>query len=891
MEPDLKLENDSTDSTDPKSPETPMESEDGSFSPTTPSEPDSEPNEPMPLDPTKLVDRILKSHSTLQMVDKDLTAQCQRIGNLLQTYNRPESPEPTNSKNSPALIEIDPDTCGKDNTYAMQRKLWLQNLLQLKESFGHQVMFYNGKVLWQCQLGVLEEADKVPREDSLKESKIVDHTPSPMVKGISKSNSETDMVISKESRTENENSDQTPTSPEKGTQNSESDKDLGIESKTGKENAAEACPKTVPISPEKGILNSESDTCPQSVDPRDTCQEKSSPAIDVDMVPEKLSLEKENNVTPELQKTEMKISNIKSDHINCKDATASNKDKDWTRFDSVKRKLNANDSLDTIASTDTTVSKSSTEAKSCQTSNVNVGYKRKRASDFFDSDSDASDNSSNEDSSSEISHPQKNVDGVSTGIKKLRLQEHKLSAEGQVEADECNKDFQNMLSTLENKLNLNKNVNQSQVCLRKCLVCGYETKNMKRHTIFEHVTDIWWGAMGESTCWQCQQYHTYQDIRYCEGYYIHQRDYKSLSSRHTEFFNYVKDNLECDTDQELLDIIIREDLCSKSLSNFSTSELEFMRLIDRAKGLPGNHLYRAQNPVRTTELLHWRTLSAVMNYCNTRGVISGNSIATRPLRYIDTFCNVAEMYKMYNYRGVLAMFPMLWNTGTSKYLYKVVTDVTDPQVFFGPFLNLLLLDRDIKISLGLNPRLAQRCSSSYLKEIENMMYDPSVVAIGGVGLDTRFPGSLDIQISVFISFLRIAAKHQRTLRLVCNGAHHLCLSLMQQHLPPWHVVHYLNFCGSIDEANDFLEKFDNGFLGVSLQSVEPGSSAEILIHKLPLDRLVPGSNAPLTLPNRSQNALPTDVGEIIYRVAMIKRISVQTVAKQFRTNTAHLYGI
>ena len=84
---------------------------------------------------------------------------------------------------------------------------------------------------------------------------------------------------------------------------------------------------------------------------------------------------------------------------------------------------------------------------------------------------------------------------------------------------------------------------------------------------------------------------------------------------------------------------------------------------------------------------------------------------------------------------------------------------------------------------------------------------------------------------------------------------------------------------------------NNGFLGVSLQSVEPGSSAEILIHKLPLVRLVPGSNAPLTLPNRSQNALPTDVGEIIYRVAMIKRISVQTVAKQFRTNTAHLYGI
>ena len=39
------------------------------------------------------------------------------------------------SKNSLALIEIDPDTCGKDNTYAMQRKLWVAKLATVKREF------------------------------------------------------------------------------------------------------------------------------------------------------------------------------------------------------------------------------------------------------------------------------------------------------------------------------------------------------------------------------------------------------------------------------------------------------------------------------------------------------------------------------------------------------------------------------------------------------------------------------------------------------------------------------------------------------------------------------------------------------------------------------------
>ena len=544
--------------------DSPEEPDEVCLSPKTP--PLEDPEEAEQLEPTQLVDRILKSHSTLQRVDKHLKEQCDRIGNLLQTYTRPESPQPTNSKDSFELIEIDQEALGTDSTYTLQRKLWLQNLLQLKESFGDQVIFYNGKVIWQCQLGakkaesgneskrVLNESEKV-----VNESKVC-------------SNSESDMEV----------------------QTTAQDNDTKISSIQ---------------SPE---ANAGADTPPSSENIKHKFMEEETPCNNDEDASDKQNLNDKDMSTPQSESKEMKISNIKIDHINSKDTEhVSNITEDWSRFKDVKRKLNVNDSMETIESTDTNVSKSSIESKILP--KPNITSKRKRASDFFDSDSDASDHEQSfthdEDSSSENYHQHKNLDGVSSGIKKLRLQDSKPTY-----SEDNSQEYQKMLDRLEANLNLNKSEMQSQICLRKCLICGFETKNMKRHTIFEHVSDVWWGAMGESTCWSCQQYHTYQDIRYCGGYYIHQRDYKSLACRHNEFFSYVKDNLECDNDQDLLDIIIREDLCSKSLSNFSTSELEFMRLIDRAKGFPTNHLYRAQNPVRTTELLHWRTLSAIIGY-------------------------------------------------------------------------------------------------------------------------------------------------------------------------------------------------------------------------------------------------------------------------------------
>ena len=142
-----------------------------------------------------------------------------------------------------------------------------------------------------------------------------------------------------------------------------------------------------------------------------------------------------------------------------------------------------------------------------------------------------------------------------------------------------------------------------------------------------------------------------------------------------------------------------------------------MRITDKAKGLPGNHLYWAQFPTRTTELPHWRLLGSFMSYCNLKGCLTSNTLSTRPLRFIDTYCNVVELYKKYNYQGVLALFPALNSKEASQFLYKVITDITDPQILFSQWTRMLLRDRDVKISLSLQPRLALMCSNLLIREI------------------------------------------------------------------------------------------------------------------------------------------------------------------------------
>ena len=778
--------------------------------------------------------------SKFKQVNQNIQKQCSKLDDLMQSFDTPNSvdtiktePKPTMSHvlpgNNPAkplpLVEIDLDFAISNMEYKIQRSLWLRNLLQLKESFGSQMIFYNGKITWEK-----EKEKEVEVEKAVSVSDVV-----------------------------------SPESPEKAMKDS---------------------PVTIGSESENSHINSDEKILEKAT-------EESSPSTS--------------------HNTDIKLSNIKQSHKEAKVTDSeSNTTYDRQMLRSVRRnidtsgltiKLDAKDS--TESSTNTTLKGDSTESKmakkdSCESKHkksISMPEKRKVASDFFDDDHDSSFSNSDLDNSFSLERECRRtpMDRVNTGVKRMKIEEGGYSdseccgAESRLTSQE--EEEINFQMLMMNMVDMDEVLNYGKcpISKRKCKVCGIVERNMKRHAIFDHITNVWWGVIGDATCWHCQSYHTIQEIRNCDGFYVPQRDLRCLMVRHTEFFSYMKDDLECSSDEDLLEIITREGLCNNSTSPFTTSEINFMRAIDRAKGLSTNHLYSAQYPIRLTEILHWKTLSELMNYCNMRGVISSDTISMKPLRFIDGDCNINKLYSMYNYQGPLDQFPNLRMAPSSAFLYKVVTDITEPSVYFSPWTRRILMDGDIKLSLGLLPCLANYCSSIYLREVEQAISNPSIVAIGPVGIDSRMTNTMEIQRSVFTSFLKIAERTTITLRIACTGAHCLCLHLMKTHLPKTQLIHYLNFVGTLEEAENFLAEFPNGYIGISKMSCQ-SQNAQSIVKRVPTTRLVPGSNSPFTI-NMAKPPLPTDVGDIIIMVSKIKGLPIQSIAKDFRVNARNLYGM
>ena len=109
-------------------------------------------------------------------MNQNIQKQCSKLDDLLQSFETPNpddaiktEPKPTDSHVLPSncpvkplpLVEIDLDFAISNMEYKIQRSLWLRNLLQLKESFGSQMIFYNGKIIWEKETEKEIDEEKV----------------------------------------------------------------------------------------------------------------------------------------------------------------------------------------------------------------------------------------------------------------------------------------------------------------------------------------------------------------------------------------------------------------------------------------------------------------------------------------------------------------------------------------------------------------------------------------------------------------------------------------------------------------------------------------------------------------------------------------------------------
>jgi len=174
--------------------------------------------------------------------------------------------------------------------------------------------------------------------------------------------------------------------------------------------------------------------------------------------------------------------------------------------------------------------------------------------------------------------------------------------------------------------------------------------------------------------------------------------------------------------------------------------------------------------------------------------------------------------------------------------------------------------------------------------------DPHVVAIGEVGLDYHhFEGGDDVeamkeeQKRVLREFVRLANEVGKPMMIHCWDAYDDLFALFDETAPEKRgVIH--SFIGSHKTAKKFLERGWNiGINGIATYS----DSYDRLIREVPIDRIVIETDCPYLAPSphKGERNEPILVRLIAEKIALVKGISLDEVARVTTENACRMFGI
>ena len=424
---------------------------------------------------------------------------------------------------------------------------------------------------------------------------------------------------------------------------------------------------------------------------------------------------------------------------------------------------------------------------------------------------------------------------------------------------------------------------------RICRICGSKEKNLRSHVGLEHLGSIWWGVIGDLTCWNCQRYHTPSEITRCEGSYVPLFHKDTLIERHKDFINYLMEEFGVQTPRAVLHKVKELGLHTKCGSDFTERETIFLETIDQHYGSAPKSRYSARHPNRVVELLHWKTISEIFCYLKEAGRIIGSRSCTHSASVVDTRCDIITLYSQENHKGSLSSLELIQKDLRDTKVNMVIAEVHDPAT---PIEDMMLIMKDpmIRLAVGVSPQNAHQVKAGYYVFCKLQIKRNNLVAIGGLGLDSRLmSSSLGKQKQVMSEFMQLAKESNKAVRLLSTGDFHRTINLAKETLLKKHPVHVLNYNGGPEEIQDFLNHFDNGFIGISCKVADPSPRLLRTIQKTPITRLVVESNCPHQVVTYHATPRPTDVSTVLNIVARIKCLSPILVSRIIRSNITKLY--
>ena len=198
---------------------------------------------------------------------------------------------------------------------------------------------------------------------------------------------------------------------------------------------------------------------------------------------------------------------------------------------------------------------------------------------------------------------------------------------------------------------------------------------------------------------------------------------------------------------------------------------------------------------------------------------------------------------------------------------------------------------DVRCAIGVHPNYSHEAEVSDLPRLRDLQRDPSVVALGEMGLDYHHhfaPRAKQFQF--FEPQLALAAELNRPVVIHCREATDDCLAVMRG-FPTVRAVFHC-FTGSPGEARQILDAgYLLGFTGAI--TFKKNDALREAVSLTPVDRLLVETDAPYLTPepHRSQKTNePAMVSYVAATVARVKELSLEEVDRLTTGNATRFFG-
>jgi TatD DNase family protein len=184
---------------------------------------------------------------------------------------------------------------------------------------------------------------------------------------------------------------------------------------------------------------------------------------------------------------------------------------------------------------------------------------------------------------------------------------------------------------------------------------------------------------------------------------------------------------------------------------------------------------------------------------------------------------------------------------------------------------------DLRCAVGVHPNYVQEADPADLPQLREIQADPSVVALGEMGLDYHYGTETRTRQIEFFEFqLNLAAEVNKPVVIHCRKAIDDCLAIMRNY-PTVRAVYHC-FTGTLPEAQRVLDAgYLLGFTGVV--TFKNSDELKEVVKITPMDRLLVETDAPYLSPEPMRKQKVNEPALVMHTAAAVAQLKGLTLVE------------